>query len=125
MCREESGTSGLLRLILRRGTLFGPNVKPMRREEIAQERALRLHDLALSVLRAKGVVKLDGTASRLEYRHGLLNIQYRPDQAQLDVWFERRVLSVERFRRETGVIPKQTCKCGTRIGEIPPCFGIH
>jgi hypothetical protein len=67
-----------LRLILRRGTLFGPNVKPMRRE--------------------------DGPASGLEYRHGLLNIQYRPDQAQLDVWFERRVLSVERFRRETQVL---------------------
>ena len=93
-----------MRLILRRGTLFGPNVKPMRREEVAQERALRLHDLALSVLRAKGVVKLDGPASGLEYRHGLLNIQYRPDQAQLDVWFERRVLSVERFRRETQVL---------------------
>jgi hypothetical protein len=76
----------------------------MTREDIAQERALKLHDLALSVLRAKGVVKLDGTASGLEYRHGLLNIQYRPDQGQLDVWSERRVLSVERFGRKTQII---------------------
>ncbi len=76
----------------------------MTREDIAIERALKLHDLALSVLRAKGVVKLDGLASGLEYRHGLLNIQYRPDQGQLDVWFERRVLSVERFRHKTQVL---------------------
>ena len=76
----------------------------MTRENIATDRALKLHDLALSVLRAKGVVKLDGTASGLEYRDGLLNIQYRPDQGQLDVWFERRVLSVERFRRKTQIL---------------------
>ncbi len=76
----------------------------MTREDTAAERALKLHDLALSVLRAKGVVKLDGLASGLEYRDGLLNIQYRPDQGQLDVWFERRVLSVERFRHKTQVL---------------------
>ena len=76
----------------------------MTREAIATDRALKLHDLALSVLRMKGVVKLDGSASGLEYRHALLNIQYRPDQGQLDVWFERRVLSVERFRRKTQII---------------------
>jgi hypothetical protein len=69
----------------------------MTREDIATDRALKLHDLALSVLRVKGAVKLDGLASGLDYRHGLLNIQYRPEQGQLDIWFTRRVLSVERF----------------------------
>ena len=76
----------------------------MTRDNLATERALKLHDLALSVLRAKGVVKLDGTASGLDFRHGLLNIQYRPEQGQLDVWFIRRVLSVEWFAAKPQII---------------------
>jgi len=70
----------------------------MTREDVATERALKLHDLALSVVRVKGTVKLDGLASGLEYRDDLFNIEWRPEQGQLDVWSGRRVLSVERFR---------------------------
>ena len=33
----------------------------------------------------------------LEYRYGLLNIQYRSGLEQLDVWCMRKVLSAERF----------------------------
>jgi hypothetical protein len=47
----------------------------MTREDIATERALKLYELALSVVRVKGTVKLDGLASGLEYRGGLLNIE--------------------------------------------------
>ena len=39
----------------------------MTRDDIAKERALKMHDLALSVLSVKGTVKLDGLASGLEY----------------------------------------------------------
>ena len=69
----------------------------MTRDDIAKERALKMHDLELSVLRVKGTVKLDRLASGLEYRGRLLNIEWRPDQGQLDIWSGRRVLSVERF----------------------------
>jgi hypothetical protein len=75
----------------------------MTRDDIAKERALKMHDLALSV-RVKGTVKLDGLASGLEYRGRLLNIEWRPEQGQLDIWSGRRVLSVERFRGKPQVI---------------------
>ena len=79
-------------------------VNTMTREDIATERALKMHDLALSVVGSKGAVKLDGLASGLEYRDGLLNIEWRPDPGQLDIWFKRRVLSVERFLGKPHVI---------------------
>ena len=69
-----------------------------------QREHLKLHDLALSVLRVKGTVKLDGLASGPEYRGRLLNIEWRPDQGQLDIWSGRRVLSVERFCGKSQVI---------------------
>jgi len=61
------------------------------------ERALKMHDLALSVVRSKGRPKLDGSATVIEYRYGLLTIQYFSGLGQLDVWFGDRVLSAERF----------------------------
>jgi hypothetical protein len=63
-----------------------------------QSEQLKLHEVALSLLRVWGTVKLDGLASGLEYSSGLFSIEWRPDQGQLDVWCGRRVLSVERFR---------------------------
>jgi hypothetical protein len=57
----------------------------MTRGDIAKERALKMHYLALSVLRVKGTVKLDGLASGLEYRGRLLDIEWRPEQGQLDI----------------------------------------
>jgi hypothetical protein len=76
----------------------------MTREDIATERALKMHDLALSVMRSKGVTRLEGSTSLLEYRYGLLNIQYRSRRGQLDVWFIRGVLSVEQFRGKPQLI---------------------
>ena len=35
----------------------------MTREDIATERALKMHDLALSVMRSKGVTRLEGSTS--------------------------------------------------------------
>ena len=56
-----------------------------------------MHDLALSVVRSKGVPKLEGSITMLEYRYGMLTVQYRSGLGQLDVWFTRKVLSIERF----------------------------
>jgi len=69
----------------------------MTREHAATERALKLYELAMSVLRAMGTVKLDGLDSGLEYRGSFLTIQSRAKQGQLDIWCGRRVLSIERF----------------------------
>ncbi len=65
----------------------------MTREDIATERALKLHDLALSVVRAKGIPRLESSGTVLEYHYGHLNVQYRQGLGRLDVWFIRRVLS--------------------------------
>ena len=56
------------------------------------------------MVRSKGVTSLEGSTSLLEYRYGLLNIQYRSRHGQLDVWFIRRVLSVEQFRGKPQLI---------------------
>ena len=61
------------------------------------ERAIWLHDLALQVVRSKGTPKLEGATTVLDYRYGMLTIQYRTGLGQLDVWFTRKVLAVERF----------------------------
>ena len=70
----------------------------------AAERALKMHDLALSVVRSKGVTVLTGSTTVLEYRYGRLLIQYRSGIGELEVWFERRVLSVERFAWKPQII---------------------
>jgi hypothetical protein len=62
-----------------------------------EEHALRLQDLALSVVRSKGVPRLDGSATMLEYRYGLLTIHYRSGVGALDVWYVHKVLVVDRF----------------------------
>jgi hypothetical protein len=76
----------------------------MTRADIATERALKMHDLALSVVRSKGETKLEGSTAVLEYRYGLLLIQYRSGKGELDVWFGSRVLSVERFAWKPQII---------------------
>ena len=63
-----------------------------------------MHDLALSVVRSTGVTKYEGSSTLLEYRYGLLTVQYRSGRGQLDVWFIRGVLSVGRFAGKPRVI---------------------
>jgi hypothetical protein len=69
----------------------------MAREDVATERALKMHDLALSVVRSKGVPRLEGSTSMLESRYGLLTIQYRSGVGALDAWCVQKVLVVDRF----------------------------
>ena len=73
-------------------------------ENATTARALKLYELALAVLRARGTVKLDGLDSGLEYRGRSLTIHSRAEQGQLDVGCGRRVLSIERFAGRPQVI---------------------
>ncbi len=62
-----------------------------------EKRAIELHDLALSVVRAEGRPVLDGSGPVHEFRRGLLTIRYWPVQRSLDVVCVRKVLTVERW----------------------------
>ena len=55
-------------------------------------------------MRSKGVTRLDGSTSLLEYRYGLLTIQYRSGVGHLDVWCVEKVLVVERFAGKPQII---------------------
>jgi hypothetical protein len=61
------------------------------------EHAMKLYDLALSVLRARGRPRLIGSTFIREYSYGLLTIRYQPEQGSLDIWFVGKVLAVERW----------------------------
>jgi integrase len=84
---------------------------PTRYDHVATARALKLHDLALSVLRVKGTVKLDGSASGLEYRGRLLNIEWRPEQGAQRVAVAGVVAGylgkpLKKFRRSWSAVAK-------------------
>jgi hypothetical protein len=76
----------------------------MTREDIATERALKMHDLALSVMREKGTPIPVGPIPIMEYRRGLLAVRYWPKQGRLDVWHGSKVLSVERWGSKPQII---------------------
>ena len=69
-----------------------------------EKRAIELHDLALSVVRAHGKPVVDGPATVHEFRRGLLLIRYWPVQRALDVMWLRKVLTVERWLGDLQVI---------------------
>jgi hypothetical protein len=66
-------------------------------EYLYRERGLKLHDLALSVVREKGTPIPAGSIPIMEYRRGLLSVRYWPQQGRLEVWHGRKVLRVERW----------------------------
>jgi hypothetical protein len=63
---------------------------------VIDERARRLRDLAVSVLRSKGTSIAVGFATVCVYRRGALTMRYWPKQGLLDVWYGNKVLVVER-----------------------------
>jgi hypothetical protein len=63
----------------------------------AQERALKLHLLALSAVEAKGRLVTIGLTTLREYRSGNDPIiHYMPSSGHLDVWYRRKVLVINR-----------------------------
>jgi hypothetical protein len=61
------------------------------------EHALKLYELALSVMRERGTPIPIGSMPIIEYRSGLLAVRYWPKQGRLDVWYGTKVLTVERW----------------------------
>jgi len=68
----------------------------MTREDIATDRALKLYDLALALLRSKGKRAL-GDPGAVRCKYGNLTIRFWPKQHWLDVVCIERVLTVEPF----------------------------
>jgi hypothetical protein len=68
------------------------------------EHAMKLYDLALSVVRAKARPRLIGSTVIREYSYGLLTIRYQPEQGTLDIWFVGKVLAVEKWRGNAQLI---------------------
>ena len=60
------------------------------------ERARRLRDLAVSVMRSKGTSVAVGLETVSVYRRGPLTIRYLPRQGRLEVWYGNKVLVIER-----------------------------
>jgi hypothetical protein len=67
------------------------------------KRALEMYELALSVVEAKGVVPVGLTTYR-EYRAGTLTIIYLPMSGHLDVWYRRKVLTINRWYETLKVV---------------------
>jgi hypothetical protein len=62
------------------------------------DHVLRLHDLALSVMRVKGTPIPVGAIPIMEYRRGALAVRYWPQRGRLYVWHGgSKVLAIERW----------------------------
>ena len=59
-------------------------------------RALRMYELALSVVEAKGTPVTLGLSTYKEYRAGDMTIHYLPKAGHTSVWFHHKVLGVNR-----------------------------
>lgn len=64
-------------------------------EELKGTRALRLYDLALSILNVKGRSLAIGPIQVRVYRDALLTIRHWPVEGNLEVWFGRKVLAID------------------------------
>ena len=60
------------------------------------KRARRLRDVAMSLMRSKGISFAVGLATVTVYRRGALTLRYWPSKSQLEVWYGNKVLVTER-----------------------------
>ena len=68
------------------------------------ERVRRLRELAVGLLRWKGLSFADGLATVTVYRSGALTMRYWPKQGLLDVWYGNKVLVIERREGKPHVV---------------------
>jgi hypothetical protein len=59
-----------------------------------RKRALRMHDLAVSLVQAKGLQFQSGALPMLQYKRGNLTIHYLPKAGHLSVWYRYKVLTI-------------------------------
>jgi hypothetical protein len=63
-----------------------------------EKRGLHLYELALSLVETKGVPVTVGATTLREYRGPILIIHYMPRSGHLDVWYRRKVLTINRWK---------------------------
>ena len=68
------------------------------------ERARRLRDVAVALMRSKGTSVAVGLATVCVYRRGALTIRYWPKQGLLDVWHGNKVLVIEQREGKPHVV---------------------
>jgi hypothetical protein len=61
-------------------------------------RPLQIYELALSLVQAKGGLVTVGATTLWEYRGRILIIHYMPRSGHLDVWYRRKVLTINRWK---------------------------
>ena len=64
----------------------------------AEKRALHLYELAWALVKAEGAAITLGVVTFREYRAEGLTIHYLPKSGHLDVWYRRKVLTINRWR---------------------------
>ena len=57
-------------------------------------RALRMHDLAVSLVQAKGIRFQSAALPVMQYKRGNLSIHYLPKAGHLSVWYRYKVLTI-------------------------------
>ena len=62
-----------------------------------QKRALHMYELASKLVEAKGALVPIDFGTVMEYRAGSLTIHYLPKSGHLDVWYRRKVLTIDRW----------------------------
>lgn len=62
-----------------------------------QKRALHMYELASKLVEAKGALVPIGLGTVMEYRVGNVTIHYLPKSGHLDVWYRRKVLTIDRW----------------------------
>ena len=62
-----------------------------------EKRALEMYELAWPLAKTKGAAKKLGVVTFREYRAGSLTIHYLPSSGRLDIWYRRKVLTIDRW----------------------------
>ena len=62
-----------------------------------EKRALEMYELALPLVEARGVLVTLGVTTFKEYRAGNLIIHYLPSLGRLNVWYRRKVLTIDKL----------------------------
>jgi hypothetical protein len=70
---------------------------------IDEERALKMYELAMALVKTNGALVPISLGMVREYRAGSVTIHYLPKSGHMDVWSGRKVLSIERLRGDVRV----------------------
>jgi hypothetical protein len=66
--------------------------------------ALEMYELAVALVKTNGVSLTLGVIPFKEYRTGSVTIHYLPRSGHLDVWYGRKVLTIDRWKGPPQVV---------------------